>query len=64
MRKQTKLCKMSSTKSNNQLIKIEQAICDSNFKDKFNEESFVVAKIKSDPNLFFGYAKNMILDLS
>ena len=46
---------MSSTKSNTQLIKI--AICDSHFKEKLNEESIAVAKIKSDPNIFFRYAK-------
>ena len=50
MRKRTKLRKMSSTKSITQLIKNEQAICDSHFKEKFNEESIAVAKIKSDPN--------------
>ena len=48
---------MSSTKSITQLIKIEQAICDSHFKEKLNEESIAVAKIQSDPNLFFRYAK-------
>ena len=53
MRKQTKLRKMSSTKSIiTQLIKIEQAICDSYFKEKLNEESIAVAKIKIDPNFF------------
>ena len=57
MRKRTKLRKMSSTKSITQLIKIEQAICDSHFKEKLNEESIAVAKIKSDPNFFFRYAK-------
>ena len=45
MRKWTKLRKMVSPKSNNQLIKIEQAICDSHFKEKLNEESIAVAKI-------------------
>ena len=49
--------KMSSTKSNTQLIKIEQAICDSHFKEKLNEESIAVAKIKSDPNFFIRYTK-------
>ena len=57
MRKRTKLRKMSSTKSITQLIKIEQAICDSHFKEKNNEEFIAVAKIKSDPNFFFRYAK-------
>ena len=51
-----------------QLIKIEQAICDSHLKEKLNEESIAVAKIKSDPNFFFRYAKNfsvrVILGLS
>ena len=42
-----------------QLIKIEQAICDSHFKEKLNEESISVAKIKSDPNFFFRYAKKI-----
>ena len=53
MRKRTKLRKMSSTKSITQLIKIEQAICDSHLKEKLNEASIAVAKIKSDPNFFF-----------
>ena len=44
--KRIKLRKMNSTKSNNQLIKIEQAICNSHFKEKLNEESIGVAKIK------------------
>ena len=57
MRKWSKLRKMSSTKSITQLIKIEQAICDSHFKEKINEESIAVAKIKSDPNFFFRFAK-------
>ena len=57
MRKRTKPRKMSSTKSNTQLIKIEQAICDSHFKEKLNEESISVAKIKSDQIFFFRYAK-------
>ena len=39
MRKWTKLCKMSSTKSITQLIRIEQANCDSHLKEKLNEES-------------------------
>ena len=56
MRKRTKFRKVSS-KSITQLIKIEQAICDSHFKEKLNEESIAVAKIKSDPNFFFRYAK-------
>ena len=51
---------MSSTKSITQLIKIEQAICDSHFKEKLNEESIAVAKIKSDPNFFFRYAKKIV----
>ena len=42
---------MSSTKSITQLIKIKQAICDSHLKEKLNEESIAVAKIKSD--IFF-----------
>ena len=57
MRKRTKLCKMSSTKSITQLIKIEQAICDSHIKEKLNEESIAVAKIKNVPDFFFIYAK-------
>ena len=60
MRKRTKLRKMSYTKSITQLIKIEQAICDSHFKEKLNEESITVAKIKSDPNFFFRYAKKIV----
>ena len=60
MRKRTKLRKMSSTKSITQLIKIEQAICDSHLKEKLNEESIAVAKIKSDPNFFFRYAKKIV----
>ena len=50
---------MSSTKSITQLIKIEQAICDSQLKEKLNEESIAVAKIKSDPNFFFRYTKKI-----
>ena len=57
MRKRTKLRKMSSTKSNTQLINIEKAICHSHFKEKLNEESIAVAKIKGDPIFFFRYAK-------
>ena len=57
MQKRTKPRKMSSRKSNTQLIKIERAICDSHFKEKLNEESIAVAKIKSDPNFNFRYAK-------
>ena len=34
MRKRTKLRKMSSTKYITQLIKMEQAICDSHLKDE------------------------------
>ena len=60
MRKRTKLRKMSSTKSNTQIIKIDQAICDSHFKEKLNEESIAGAKIKSDPNFFFRYAKKIV----
>ena len=55
MQKRTKLRKMSSTKSITQLIKIEQAICDSHLKEKLNE-----AKIKSDPIFFFRYAKKIV----
>ena len=57
MRKRTKLRRINSTKSIPQLIKIEQAICDSHLKEKLNEESRAVTKIKSDPNYFFRYAK-------
>ena len=57
MRKRTKLRKMSSTKSITQLIKIEQAICDSHIKEKLNEESIAVAKIKSDPHFFLQIKK-------
>ena len=57
MQKRTKLHKMSSIQSITQLIKIEQAIC--HLKEKLNEESIAVAKIKSDPNFFFRYAKKI-----
>ena len=57
VRKRTKHRKMSSTKSITQLIEIEQAICDSHFKEKLNEESIAVANIKSDHISFFRYAK-------
>ena len=57
MRKRTKLRKMSSTNSITQLIKIGQAICDSHFEEKLNEEAIAVAKIKNDPNFSFRYAK-------
>ena len=43
MCKHTKLRKSNSTKSIPQLIKIEQAICDSHLKEKLNEESRAVA---------------------
>ena len=36
IRKRTKLRKINSTKSIPQLIKIEQAICNSHFKEKLN----------------------------
>ena len=55
---------MSSKKSITQLIKIEQAICDIHFKEKLNEESITVAKIKSDPNFFFRYAKKISICMS
>ena len=58
MRKWKKLRKMSSTQSNTQLIKIEHAICDSHFKNKLNEESIPVAKIKSDPKSDIGSILN------
>ena len=58
--KRTKLRKTNLTESIPQLIKIEQAICDSQLKEKLNEESIAVAKIKSDPNYFYRYAKNSI----
>ena len=57
MRKRTKLRKTNSTKTIPQLIKIKKAICDSHLKEKLNEESISVAKIKRDPNYFFRYAK-------
>ena len=60
MRKRIKLLTKSITKSITQLIKIEQAIYDSYFKEKLNEESIAVAKIKSDPNFFFRYAKKIV----
>ena len=65
MRTRTKLCIINSTKHIPQLIKIEQAICDSHLKEKLNEESRAMAKIKSDPNYFFRYAKkNSICNLN
>ena len=45
MRTHTKLHKIYSTESIPQLIKIEQAICDSHLKEKLNEESRAVTKI-------------------
>ena len=56
LRKRTKLPKMSSTKSITQLIKFEQAFCDNHFKEKLNEESISVAKIKSSTHHFSGQA--------
>ena len=53
MHKGTKLCNINSTQSILQII--EQAICDSHLKEKLNEESRDVGKIKSDPNYFFRY---------
>ena len=61
MRKRTKLRKTNLTKSIPQLIKIEQAICNSHLKEKLNEESIAVSQIKSDPNYFFRYAKKLHL---
>ena len=49
------LCNNSTT----ELGKIEQAICDSHFKEKLNEESIAVAKIKSDPIFFIRYTKKI-----
>ena len=60
MRKRTKLRIINSTKSIPQLIQIEQAICDSHLKERLDEESRAVAKIKSDPNYFFRYAKKKL----
>ena len=59
MRKRTNLCKTNSNKTIPQLIKIEKAICDtdSHLKEKLNEESIAVTKIKREPNYFFRYAK-------
>ena len=45
MRKPTKLRNTNSTKTIPQLIKIEQAICDSHLKERLNEESLAVVKI-------------------
>ena len=52
--------KKSSTKSNTQIIKIEQSICDSHLKDKLNEESIAVAKIKSDPIFILDMLRNLV----
>ena len=41
------------------LIKIKQTICDRHLKQKLNEESRAVAKIKSDQNYLFRYAKKI-----
>ena len=57
MCKRTQLRKTNSIKTILQLIKIEKDICDSHLKEKLNEESIAVAKIKRDPNYFFQYAK-------
>ena len=51
---------MSPTKSNTKLIKIEQAICDSHFKEKLNEESIAVANTKYRYTKIFSICKSDI----
>ena len=61
MRKRTYLRKMSSTRYNTKLIKIEQAICDSHLKEKLNEEFIAEDKIKIETHFFFiDYAKKIV----
>ena len=38
-------------------MSIEQSICESHSKEKLYDETLAVTRIKSDPNLFFRYAK-------
>lgn len=59
MRKRAKLKKASPPPVNlsNKLIDIEQKISDSHSAEKNSEEALAIAKIKSDPNYFFKYAK-------
>ena len=60
MRKQTKLRKMSSTKFNTQIIKIDKSICDSHVKENSMRSLLMWLKIKSDPIFFFSYAKKLV----
>ena len=39
------------------VMSIEQSICESHSKEKLYDETLTVTRIKSDPNLFFRYAK-------
>ena len=48
---------MSSTTSSTQLIKIEQAICDSHFNEKLNKKLLLWLKLKVAPIFFVRYAK-------
>ena len=63
IRKQTQFRKSSSTKFNTQFIKIEQSICDSQFKEKLNDVSIAVAKIKLDQFFFLMDAKKCRSDI-
>ena len=59
MRKRTKLRKRVHTNPSisSKIMSIGQSICESHSKEKLYDETLAVTRIKSDPNLFFRYAK-------
>ena len=59
MRKRTKLRKKVHTNPSfsSKIMSIEQSICESHSKETLYDETLAVTRIKSDPNLFFRYAK-------
>ena len=62
MKKRSKLLKIYPLSPSNQskLASIERDLILSHQKEKLYEESLAIAKIKSDPNYFFRYAKNLV----
>ena len=63
MRNRTKLRKKDNTNNSfsSKIMSIEQTICDSHTMDIFYDDTLAVTRIKSDPNLFFRYAKKFSL---
>ena len=59
MRKRRKLFNkyFPSNKIERSLIQIEHDICASHLSEKVHDENVAIAKIKSDPNYFFRFAK-------